>query len=68
MHTGNGTSTLSGICWLDSHLRVDFRSNADAVIAGDGEFMVKDPAGGGWGWLTAQVGRERMKVSHMAMS
>jgi len=47
---------------------VDFRSNPYTVITGDGEFMVEDPAGGAGAWLTTQIGGERMKVSHMAVS
>lgn len=54
--------------WLDSHLRVDFGSNADAVITGDGEFVVEDPAGGVGAGPAAQVGGEGVQVSHMAVS
>lgn len=53
---------------LHQHLRVDIGSDADAVIAGDGEFMVEDPAGGVGTGLATQVGREGMQVSHMAVS
>lgn len=41
---------------LHSHLRVDFRSNADAVVMGDGELVIEDPAGGAGAGLAAQVG------------
>lgn len=47
---------------------MDFRSDADAVIAGDGEFMVEDPAGGVRARLATQVGGEGVQVSHMAVS
>lgn len=51
-----------------SHLRVDLRGDADAVIAGDGELVVQDPAGGPRARLEGQVGGERMEVGHMAVS
>lgn len=47
---------------------MDFGSDADAVIAGDGEFVVEDPAGGVGTGLTAQVGGEGVQVSHVAVS
>ncbi len=53
---------------FDLHLRVDFRGDADAVIAGDGEFMVKDPAGGVGARLATQVGGKGVQVSHVAVS
>lgn len=49
-------------------MRVDFRCDADAVIAGDSKFMVEDPVGGVGAWLATQVRREGMQVSHMAVS
>lgn len=47
---------------------MDFRSDADAVIAGDGKFVVEDPAGGVGARLAAQVGGEGVQVSHMTVS
>ena len=52
----------------DSHLRVDFRSDADAVVAGDGELVVEDPAGGAGARLATPVRGEGVQVSHVAVS
>lgn len=43
---------------LDSHLRVDFRGDEDAVVPGDGELVVQDPAGGAGPRLATAVGGE----------
>lgn len=47
---------------------MDFRSDADAVITGDGEFVVEDPAGAVGARLPTQVGGEGVQVSNMAVS
>lgn len=56
----------TGAC--DSHLWVDFRGDADAVISGDGELVVQDPAGGAGAGLATPVGGERVQVGHVAVS
>ena len=45
-----------------------FGGDADAVVAGDGELVVEDPAGGGGARLETQVGGEGVQVSHVAVS
>lgn len=52
---------------LDSHLRVDFRGHEDAVVPGDGEFVVQDPARGAGPRLATAVGGEGMQVSDVAV-
>lgn len=47
---------------------MDFRSDADAVITGDGELVVQHPVGWGRAGLSTQVGGEGMKVSHVTVS
>ena len=50
-----------------SHVGMNFGGDADAVVMGDGEIMVEDPGRWAGAWTTAQVGREGVEVSHMAM-
>ena len=52
----------------DSHVRVDLGGGADAVVMGDGELVVQDPAGWGRARPTAQVGREGVQVRHVTVS
>lgn len=47
---------------------MDFRGHEDAVVPGDGELVVQDPAGGAGPRLATAVGREGMQVSHVAVS
>lgn len=57
-----------GVTSSDSHLGVDLRGDADAVIAGDGELVVQDPAGGAQPRLETQVGGEGVQVGHVTVS
>lgn len=47
---------------------MDLRGDTDAVIAGDCELMVKDPAGGAQPRLETQVGGEGVEVGHVTVS
>lgn len=47
---------------------MDFRGDEDAVVPGDGEFVVQDPAGRAGPRLATAVGGEGMQVSPVAVS
>lgn len=48
-----------------SHLRVNLRYDADAVVVRDGEVVIKHPAGRVGPRPAAVVRRERVEVSHV---
>lgn len=66
--TGEAAAVTNTSRQLDSHLRVDLRGDEDAVVPGDGEFVVQDPAGRAGPRLATAVGGEGMQVSHVAVS
>lgn len=59
---------MQPICSFNSHLWVDVRGDANAVVAGDGELVIEDPTGGVGPRLSTQVRGEGVKVSHVAVS